>query len=105
MYRFLLLTNVVIIIVIIIIVVFIIVIMMMTVIIIVTNTTNNYYHCPLEGIGRLRSGRAGLVTPVEFRYTLIKLGIVLPPEMCDQVFVVFDEDRSGSINFDEFSTW
>ena len=57
------------------------------------------------GIRRLRSGRAGLVTPVEFRHTLIKLGIVIPKEMSVKVFVVFDGDRSGSINFEDFSTW
>ena len=57
------------------------------------------------GIHRLRSGGTGLVTPVEFRHTLIKLGILIPKEMSDRVFVVFDGDRSGCINFEDFSTW
>ena len=56
-------------------------------------------------IRRNRSGETGFVTPNEFRFVLIKLGVILPPGMADQVFNTFDTDRSGSINFDEFATW
>ena len=57
------------------------------------------------GIGRLRTGKAGNVTPLEFRFTMNKLGIFLPKELSDLVFADFDSDRSGSISFDEFSAW
>ena len=56
-------------------------------------------------IRRHRSGDNVHVTPNEFRYTLIKLGVILPPTTCDAVFNIFDSDRSGSINFDEFAMW
>ena len=56
-------------------------------------------------IRRHRSGENGHVTPIEFRYTLIKLGVILPPATSDAVFNIFDSDRSGSINFDEFAMW
>ena len=56
-------------------------------------------------IRRNRFGDSGHVTPNEFRYTLIKLGVQVPAPMADEVFKIFDSDRSGSINFDEFATW
>ena len=56
-------------------------------------------------IRRHRSSENGHVTPNEFRYTLIKLGVILPPATSDAVFSIFDSDRSGSINFDEFAMW
>lgn len=56
-------------------------------------------------IRRHRMGETGKVTPNEFRYTLIKLGVILPPATSDAVFNIFDSDRSGSINFDEFAMW
>jgi len=45
------------------------------------------------------------VTPNEFRYTLIKFGITLPQTLVDKVFSVFDSDRSGTMDFDEFAMW
>ena len=45
------------------------------------------------------------VTPNEFRYTLIKFGVILPQAVVDKVFTVFDSDRSGSMDFDEFAMW
>ena len=45
------------------------------------------------------------VTPGEFRVTLIKFGVTLPQEIVDQVFNVFDSDRSGTMDFDEFADW
>lgn len=62
----------------------------------------------LELITHIRKNRnsaAGHVTPNEFRYTLIKFGVILPPAMSDEIFRIFDTDRSGSINFDEFAMW
>lgn len=60
---------------------------------------------PHIGITRLRTGKAGCVTPLDFRYTLSKFGIILPKEMSDKVFANFDKDRSGSMNFDDFAYW
>ena len=45
------------------------------------------------------------VTPAEFRFTLIKFGVTLPQDIVDQVFNVFDSDRSGTMDFDEFADW
>ena len=56
-------------------------------------------------IRRNRFGESGYVTPNEFRYTLIKLGVQMPGPMADKIFEIFDSDRSGSINFDEFAMW
>ena len=38
------------------------------------------------------------VTPGEFRYTLIKFGVILPQPLVDRVFNVFDSDRSGTMD-------
>jgi len=46
-----------------------------------------------------------LVTPNEFRFTLIKFGITLAQPLVDRIFNVFDSDRSGPMDFDEFATW
>jgi len=45
------------------------------------------------------------VTPVEFRHTLIKFGVTLPQPLVDNIFRVFDTDRSGTMDFDEFAMW
>ena len=45
------------------------------------------------------------VTPNEFRVTLIKFGVTLPQPLVDNIFRVFDTDRSGTMDFDEFATW
>ena len=45
------------------------------------------------------------VTPIEFRNTLIKFDIILPQAIVDTVFNVFDSDRSGTMDFDEFAYW
>ena len=45
------------------------------------------------------------VNKAEFRHTLIKFGIVVPHEILEAIFKVFDSDRSGSIECDEFSHW
>ena len=48
---------------------------------------------------------ASAVTPAEFRVTLIKFGVILPQPLIDNIFRVFDTDRSGTMDFDEFATW
>lgn len=45
------------------------------------------------------------VTPNEFRFTLIKFGIILAQPLVDKIFNVFDSDRSGTMDFDEFAMW
>ncbi len=56
-------------------------------------------------IRRMKIGESGHVTPNEFRFTLIKFGIILPQPLVDRIFNVFDSDRSGTMDFDEFATW
>lgn len=56
-------------------------------------------------IRRFKIGESGHVTPNEFRFTLIKFGIILPQPLVDRVFNVFDSDRSGTMDFDEFAMW
>jgi Ca2+-binding EF-hand superfamily protein len=56
-------------------------------------------------IRRLKVSNAKVVTPIEFRFTLIKFGITLDQALVDRIFNVFDSDRSGTMDFDEFATW
>lgn len=56
-------------------------------------------------IRRNKIGDSGHVTPKEFRFTLIKFGIILPQQLVDRIFNVFDSDRSGTMDFDEFAMW
>lgn len=56
-------------------------------------------------IRRFKVGETSHVTPNEFRYTLIKFGIILPQPLVDKIFSVFDSDRSGTMDFDEFAMW
>lgn len=56
-------------------------------------------------IRRTKIGESGHVTPNEFRFTLIKFGIILPQTLVDRIFNVFDSDRSGTMDFDEFAMW
>ncbi len=56
-------------------------------------------------IRRNKIGDSGHVTPNEFRFTLIKFGIILPQPLVDRIFNVFDSDRSGTMDFDEFAMW
>ena len=59
----------------------------------------------IQQIRRNKIGDSGHVTPNEFRYTLIKFGVILPQPLVDRIFNVFDSDRSGTMDFDEFATW
>jgi Ca2+-binding EF-hand superfamily protein len=59
----------------------------------------------MSTIRRLKTGNTGHVTPNEFRLTLLKFGIVVPPHQLEQIFNLFDSDRSGTIDFDEFAMW
>lgn len=56
-------------------------------------------------IRRNKIGDSGHVTPNEFRFTLIKFGVILPQPLVDRIFNVFDSDRSGTMDFDEFAMW
>ena len=56
-------------------------------------------------IRRNKIGESGHVTPNEFRFTLIKFGIIFPQPLVDKIFNVFDSDRSGTMDFDEFAMW
>ena len=59
----------------------------------------------MNTIRRLKISDAKVVTPIEFRFTLIKFGITLAQPLVDRIFNVFDSDRSGTMDFDEFATW
>jgi Ca2+-binding EF-hand superfamily protein len=59
----------------------------------------------MSAIRRLKTGNTGHVTPNEFRLTLLKFGIVVPQHQLEHVFNLFDSDRSGTIDFDEFAMW
>lgn len=59
----------------------------------------------MSTIRRLKSGESGHVTPNEFRLTLLKFGINLPHQLISHIFNLFDTDRSGTIDFDEFAMW
>lgn len=59
----------------------------------------------IQQIRRNKIGDSGHVTPNEFRYTLIKFGVILPQPLVDRIFNVFDSDRSGTMDFDEFAMW
>lgn len=59
----------------------------------------------MSTIRRIKTGEAGYVTPNEFRFTLIKLGITLPQPVVNDLFNRFDSDGSGTMDFDEFAMW
>jgi len=56
-------------------------------------------------IRRSKIGDSKFVTPNEFRFTLIKFGVIIAQSLVDIIFNVFDSDRSGSMDFDEFAMW
>ena len=59
----------------------------------------------MSQIRRVKLSEHSYVTPNEFRYTLLKFGVNLSQPVVDAVFNVFDSDRSGTMDFDEFATW
>lgn len=59
----------------------------------------------IQSIRRNKIGDSGHVTPNEFRFTLIKFGVILSQPLVDKIFCVFDSDRSGTMDFDEFAMW
>lgn len=59
----------------------------------------------MTAIRRMKTGNTGHVTPNEFRLTLLKFGIIVPQHQLEQIFNIFDSDRSGTIDFDEFAMW
>ena len=44
----------------------------------------------MNAIRRVKLSENSYVTPIEFRYTLIKFGVTLPQPIVDAVFNVFD---------------
>src|SRR5690349_5580851 len=56
-------------------------------------------------IRKTKVGEGSFVTPNEFRFTLIKFGLIFPQSLVDRIFAVFDSDRSGTMDFDEFAMW
>lgn len=59
----------------------------------------------IQQIRRYKVSDSAHVTPNEFRFTLIKFGIILDQALVDRIFHVFDSDRSGTMDFDEFAMW
>ena len=59
----------------------------------------------MRQIRRVKMSEHNYVTPGEFRITLIKFGVNLSQPIVDMVFNVFDDDRSGTMDFDEFANW
>lgn len=59
----------------------------------------------IHKIREYKVGEGNAVTPVEFRSTLVRFGIVLSQVLIDRLFLIFDSDRSGTIDFDEFAMW
>ena len=59
----------------------------------------------IHKIREYKVGESNAVTPIEFRSTLVRFGIVLSQALVDRLFLIFDSDRSGTIDFDEFAMW
>ena len=59
----------------------------------------------INQIRKTKVGDGNFVTPNEFRFTLIKFGLIFPQSLVDKIFAVFDSDRSGTMDFDEFAMW
>lgn len=59
----------------------------------------------INQIRKTKVGDGNFVTPNEFRFTLIKFGLIFPQTLVDKIFAVFDSDRSGTMDFDEFAMW
>ena len=50
----------------------------------------------MNAIRRVKLSENSYVTPIEFRYTLIKFGVTLPQQIVDAVFNVFDRYHNYS---------
>lgn len=59
----------------------------------------------LHQIRKTKIGNEAKITPSEFRFILIKFGIMLSQSIVDKVFNIFDTDRSGTMDYDEFGAW
>ena len=59
----------------------------------------------LHQIRCTKMGNENKVTPSEFRFILIKFGVILNQAVVDKVFNVFDTDRSGTMDYDEFGMY
>ena len=53
---------------------------------------------------KMKNSEENRINKSQFRHTLVKFGIILPPSIFDPIFNIFDDDRSGSIEIDEFTS-
>lgn len=53
-------------------------------------------------IRKMKNSDENRITKSQFRHTLVKFGVILPTQIFDPIFNIFDDDRSGSIEIDEF---
>ena len=53
-------------------------------------------------IRKMKNSEENRITKSQFRHTLVKFGVTLPTQIFDPIFNIFDDDRSGSIEIDEF---
>lgn len=56
-------------------------------------------------IRRLKRSESKVITPPEFRYILIKFGVILAQPLVDRIFGVFDAGHSKTIDIDVFASW
>lgn len=59
----------------------------------------------IQQIRKTKLGNESKITPSEFRFILIKFGIILTQTIVDRIFNIFDADRSGTMDYDEFCCW
>ena len=59
----------------------------------------------MQFIKTYKSSNNSRVSLSEFRYILVKFGIMLPSGTVENIFRIYDHDNSGSIDFDEFAAW
>ena len=59
----------------------------------------------INAVRRHRSSSGKYVTPSDFHKVLVKLGIYMSQKESNVIFQKFDNDRSGTIDPEEFATW
>ena len=59
----------------------------------------------MQFIKTYKNSNNSRVSLMEFRYILVKFGIMLPMDVVENIFRIYDHDNSGSIDFDEFAAW
>merc|ERR1711916_214094 len=51
---------------------------------------------------KMKNSEENRINKAQFRHTLVKFGVILPTSIFEPIFNIFDDDRSGSIEIDEF---